>query len=329
LESPDGKYHKEFPLHQNSSSKIVLRYLSGHRLLITSPVTEDNSAEERDRVEDKAFSVLDAETGKVLQVVPGPHPGGRAPDNEANDLAISPDERFVAVICGRKETQVNIYSTGDWKQVATLAVGHTVDAHGLAFSPDGRALAVFFGRRDSRIKFFEVGSWSLSGSLEAYPDSSPAMGVVGISALSFSPDGAMIAVGASSGGSWWTYPEGTTVLPGIGVLLPGTAVLKIYFPADPLRVYRIFDGSLVASLGSFPGGFSLHGLVWSPNGKYLAFQDGVGGIRFWNPFQPDLSVVVARKGVLPLPSIQFSRDGSQLAADSWDGLKVFDVVPPR
>jgi DNA-binding beta-propeller fold protein YncE len=269
-------------------------------------------------LEDKAFSVLDAETGKVLQNVPGPHPGGRAPDNEANDLAISPDERFVAVICGR-ETQVNIYSTVDWKQVATLDV-HTGD-NGLVFSPDGRALAVF-GRYDSRIKFFDVGSWTLSGSLIVYPASSPAIGVVRLGAIAFSPDGAMIAVGASSGGSWWIYPNSL-------IRLPGSGTWKVEFPADALRVYRISDGKLITSLGSFPGGVTSHGLVWSPNGEYIAFQDGRGDIRFWNPFRPGLSVNVARKGVLPLPSIQFSTDGTQLAADSWDGLNVFVVVSPR
>ena len=55
----------------------VLHYLSGHRLLITSAVAEVNSAEGMGRLRDMAFSVFDTEAGKVLQDVPGPHPGGR------------------------------------------------------------------------------------------------------------------------------------------------------------------------------------------------------------------------------------------------------------
>jgi hypothetical protein len=47
--------------------------------------------------------------------------------------------------------------------------------------------------------------------------------------------------------------------------------------------------------------------VWSPNGKFLAFQDALGAIRFWSPFQLNLSVTVARKGVLSPKSILFSK----------------------
>jgi len=74
--SPDGKYQKTFRIYQNSVTWHVLRYLSGHRLLITSPFAEVNSAEKRERLDDIAFSVVDAETGKVLQNIPGPQPGG-------------------------------------------------------------------------------------------------------------------------------------------------------------------------------------------------------------------------------------------------------------
>ena len=173
-----------------------------------------------------------------------------------------------------------------------------------------------------KIKFFDVGAWAFSRSLATYPDPSPASNLVTLRALAYSPDGAMIAVGASSGGSWWIYPNGLPAW-------PGSRTLKVEFPADPLRVYRVSDGKPVASLGSFPGGLDHRALVWSPDGEYLAFQDAVGAIRFWNPFQPNFSVVVARKGVLAPDGILFSKDGSQLAANFTDGMRVFDVVPTR
>jgi WD40 repeat protein len=319
---PDGKYRKELPVLRGIPD--VLRYLSGHRALIASPTAEIDQA--WDELEDIAFSVLDAETGKVLQNIPGPHPGGGGPKNRAADLAVSPDERFVAVVCGSVEPQINIYSSDDRMRVATLDVhgGNKTNAfqlYRLAFSPDGKKLAVVNGS-NGVIKLFEVGSWTLTGSpLVTFAESSPQMGAVGLGVVAFNPDGTLIAVGARSGGTSVTHPNAYLVWPGSGVL-------KVGFPADPLRVYRVSDGSLVASLGSFPGGFWRRGLAWSPNGEYLAFQDALGDVRFWNPFQPNLSVAVARKGA-HYSNLLFSRDSSQLAVNFPDGVKVFDVVPPH
>jgi hypothetical protein len=325
--SPDGKYQKEFPLHMSSSH--VLGYLSGPRLLITGPVVDVNGAETRAKSQQMAlsmaFSVIDAETGKVLQSIPGCHPGRPPGFNAASDLAVSPDERFVAVICGNLETQIDIYSPVDWRQVATLDLRagdkrDPVGPRGLAFSPDGRMLAV--GSRGGRITFFEVGSWTSSGSFVAYPDPPPIVPVL-LSALAFSPDQAMIAAGSADGGSGWTYPP--------GIRLPGGGAFKEEFPADPLRVFRVSDGKRVATLGSFPGGLQPSKLTWSPSGEYLAFYDAVGAIRFWNPLQPNLSVVVARGGnqYFGGGNLLFSKDGSRLAANFPDGVRVFDVVPPH
>jgi WD40 repeat protein len=329
MSSPDGKYEKEFPLRPFALNN-VLRYLSGHRLLITSPVIEVNSAspvvhfssdEMRNNLSHTAFSVIDAEAGKVLHNISGPNPDGPSLNNTAIDLAVSPDERFVAVICGHPP-QIEIYSTIDWNQIAALDL-HTGERDdllfpdALAFSPDGKMLAVIH-RFSGRIKFFQVGSWTLSSSLATYLDEARPINSVGLGALAFSPDGAMIAVGATRGGTWWTHPHG----------MFGSGEFKYEFPADPLRVYRVSDGRLITSLGSFPGGFHRSGLVWSPNGEYLAFLDAVADIRFWNPFQSDLSVAVARKAA-GNGTLLFSRDGSQLAANFLDEVKIFDVVPPH
>jgi WD40 repeat protein len=182
-------------------------------------------------------------------------------------------------------------------------------------------LAVIHGLK-GRIKFFQVGSWTLSGSLATFREEPPPMSAVALGDLAFNPDGAMIAAGQGGGGSWWTRPK----------LFGSGEFTRV---DDVLRVYRVSDGSLVAFLDSFPGGLHRSGLVWSPNGEYLAFQDAVGDIRFWNPFRSDHSVAVARKvgGYSTLPSFHssllFSRDGSQLASNFPDGVRIFDVVLPH
>jgi WD40 repeat protein len=314
--SPDGSYRKEFPLFKDPVFARVLHFLSGHRLLITSAVADIDDTQARDRLGDMTFSVVDAETGRVVRSVPGPHPGGRATRNAAINLAVSPDEHVVAVICA--SGQLDIYSTRDWQHLARIDL-HAGEASGglspgaLAFSPDGKTLAFTDGRID-QIKFFEVGSWTLSNSLVTYPDApSEGHGAVALGALAFSPDGAMIAVASAGGGSRWAYPKG----------IFGSAVLEPQFPADPLRIYRISDGRLAASLASFPGGLSRSGLAWSPGGEYLAFQDAIGDVRFWKPFQPNLSVTVARGG-FPHGDLLFAND--RLAANFPDGVKLFEIA---
>jgi WD40 repeat protein len=129
-------------------------------------------------------------------------------------------------------------------------------------------LAVIHGFK-GRIKFFQVGSWTLSGLLATFPEELPPMSVVAVGDLAFNPDGEMIAVGSTAGGSRWTHPK----LFGSGEFIRGR---------DSLRVYRVSDGSLVASFNSFPGGFHRSGLVWSPNGEYLAWwsRSGLRPIHF-------------------------------------------------
>jgi len=72
--NPVGGYQKVFRIYRNFPTWNVLHYLSGHRLLITEPFAEANSTDERNKLDNIAFSVMDAETGKVLQNRQCPEP---------------------------------------------------------------------------------------------------------------------------------------------------------------------------------------------------------------------------------------------------------------
>jgi WD40 repeat protein len=163
----------------------------------------------------------------------------------------------------------------------------------------------------------------LFGAVDTFPeeDHSRSTNSILLDAIAFSPDGAFVAVGSASGGAWRIDQRFLMTWHAWGPLREGV-------PADPLRVFRISDGKLVSSLGSFPGGLWRGGLTWSPSGEYLAFIDFRGDIRFWSPFRPNLSAAVAR-GADHYANLRFSKDGSQLAANFPDGVRIFNLAASK
>ena len=96
---PDGRAQKLIsrPIHFGLDS-YVLSFSRADRL-IGGPAASSKSIEDKDKINDVAFSVMDADTGAVLKDIPGPNPGKTASrDNIAVHLALSPDERFAAVL---------------------------------------------------------------------------------------------------------------------------------------------------------------------------------------------------------------------------------------
>lgn len=324
--SPDGKYQHEFRRYANFGlDSYLLGFLSGHSELVTSPAAETRDAEEEEKVTQNAFSVMDPATGKVLRGVPGPNPGKTFRENIAQHQAFSPDQQLLAVIyhpyAGRS---IGVYSTRDWQRVAAVEIGNSnkvmLHPRALAFSPDGKKLAVAHGD-NSRVDIFEVGSWNLLRSIDAFPETSPPKLFILLSAVAFSPDGTMIAVGSFGGGTNWRYPNGDLAPTGVGKPVEE-------FPPDPLRVFRVDDGSLVASAAGFPGGFlSQRQIAWMPGGDFMVFLDSDRQLRLWSPTHPS-PPTLALKLERTTTGIVFSPNGAQLATNFANGVKIFDVINP-
>lgn len=209
--SPDGSHKDEFPRYSRFGlDAYLLGFLSGHSQLITSPASDNNDPIQEEKIEEMAFSVMDATTGKVLRSVIGPNPGKTFRENIAQHYSISPDQRLVAIIyhpyAGRS---IGIYSTHGWERIAAIDLGgnkRTPDPQAITFSPDGKKMAVAHGD-NSRVDIFEVGSWKLLCSIETFPETPPPMHVLMLGALAFSSDGSMIAVGSQSGGVHRKYSD--------------------------------------------------------------------------------------------------------------------------
>jgi WD40 repeat protein len=316
--SPDGKYQYEFPRYGFGPTAYALGFLSGHSQLITSPAGQDNSPDEQQAAEQNAFSVMDPTTGKVLRGVPGPNPGKTFRENEAHQLAISSDRHLVAAIyppsAGRS---IGVYSTRDWLRVAVIDLDDDsgIEALALAFSPDSRRLAIAHGKK-GRVDIFEVGSWTLLRTIEAFPEQP--VKFVFLRALAFSSDGSMIAVGSGSGGIYWQYSNGSPAPEGRGNPIR-------QFPYDPLRVFRVDDGSFVASAAEFAASFNDNGLAWSPASGFLAFVDSYRQLRLWSPTHSG-PPTIAVKHERNMGGLAFSPDGAQLAINFLNGVMIFDVI---
>lgn len=320
--SPDGKYQHEFPRYASFGlDSHLLGFLSGHSEIVTSPAAERRDSEEEEKVTQNAFSVMDPATGKVLRGVPGPNPGKTFRENIAQHQAFSPDQQLLAVIyhpyAGRS---IGVYSTRDWQRVAAVDIGYNntfLNPRALAFSPDGKKLAVARGD-NSRVDIFEVGSWNLLRSIEAFPETSLPKHIILLGAVTFSPDGTMLAVASRTGGVYWQYPDGSPAPEG-----KGNAIR--HFPYDPLRVFRVDNGSFVASAAEFAASFDENKLAWSPATGFLAFLDSYRQLRLWSPTHPS-PPKIALKLERTTTGLAFSPNGAQLATNFADGVKIFDVI---
>jgi hypothetical protein len=299
--------------------------MSGHRLLVSSPSAETNSEDDRAKITNAAFSILDAETGRVLRSVVGPNPDKGAPFNVALHAAVSPDEKLLAIVfrSTAKQMAAAIYSTENGQRIASAnfpSDEFEFETRSLAFSPDGKLLAILNGLR-GRVLLFDTTSWNLLQSFDAFPDTAPPLHVVIGGALAFSPNNKMLAVASFGGGSWWHDKNGALSTEGSGSLVPE-------FPADPLRVFDVASGTRIKSLGLFPAGFFPGKLAWLPNSDRIVFLDGLGNIRFWNPLTEAQSTEAARMGRHGT-SIVVSADGSKLAANFPAGVKIFNIIKGR
>jgi WD40 repeat protein len=323
--SPDGKYQFEFPRHARfGPDSYALKFLFGHSKLIASPSAQTNNLDEEEKVEQNAFSVIDATTGEVLHGVAGPNPGKTFKENVVRGVTISPDQAFVAIIYHPYAGPiVGIYSTNDWRRIATIDIAdeERFGAQAIAFSPDGKKLAVAYGG-NARLDIFEVGTWKMVRTIHPFPEEPPSKRTVFLGALAFSPDGTMIAAASRSGGTFWKYPNGALAPFGVGKPVEE-------FPSDPLRIFRVEDGSLVASASGFPAGFlDQQKLAWAPTGDFIAFLDGYRQLHVWNPTNPTPPQMVQKRQ----PSaggVVFSPNGAQLAVNFADGAKIYDVIPGR
>ena len=217
------------------------------------------------------------------------------------ELAFSPDEKALAVGCGRG---VVLWDLVARRRLADEPLPVPGRVGGIAFSPDGRAVAVAY--RDG-----------VSGGVMLWDAAAPArrpgdplaVREGAVNGLAFDPDGRVLAAGYSGGSVG-------------GVVLWDLATRR-----------RLGDGPLAVAEG-----YVRH-VAFAPDGKTLAAgydfggpADARSGVVLWDAAaRRRLADLPLRAGEGTIAGLAFSRDGKTLAAgcNSVGGVVLWDLATRR
>ncbi len=261
--------------------------------------------------DDHTIRLWESNTGReVLRISLGPL---RAPA-----LAVSPDDRTLAVVCtctGLFDPTLHTWSLASGKELQQWKIEDNrwqcPPSGPLAYSPDGSILALGHGRY--------IHLWQASNGKTLHRLSASA-----VRSVAFSPDGRLLA---SCGGMRYKG-----VKPGQRPCYG--AVVQLWEVETGKELLKIdgFSDELIQSKGTTG---IINCVAFAPDGQLLATVSDDGSVRLWEAatgkefFRYRLDAK-DRGSLLPvLPCVAFSPDGRTLASGMPDGTAlVWEVVPP-
>jgi WD40 repeat protein len=283
-----------------------------------------------DHTEQSLSSLLSREANPYLASFP--EPGASA----AKTLAISSDGKLLAVgeepsLDSPRGSSIQLWNVAQRKQAADFT-GIGGIPQQVTFSPDGSTLAAVVLNLKGNLRFWNVTTH------RPLPD--PVRGRLIVTAVAYSPDGRLLAVGcnlASRGPGGRLLPEadwdGVTELWDLSTdrmirLLPGTGgfVFSLAFSPDGrllatggqdehVRLWNVATGKLQAVLSGNTG--TIESVSFSPGGNFLAASSLGGTIRLWSvPGGAPYGYLSITSGgelaQVPSRAMAFSPDGDDL-----------------
>jgi len=238
---------------------------------------------------------------------------------QVNDIAISPDGKFLASASANKT--IELYETKTGSVIQTLE-GHTDDIWSVAFSPDGRTLAS--ASWDSTIKLWDVLKNARPRTLKGHRN--------WVFSVMFSPFGDKLASGSYdntvkiwdtvSGNVLHTLKGHSDVVQSVAFSPDGKTLAS--GSVDKTIILRNLHGELKFLILKGHTD-SIRSVTFSPDGRRLASGSGDNTIKLWNPKNGALLQTLEghSSGVR---SVAFSPDGKKLASGSYDGtIRIWDI----
>jgi WD40 repeat protein len=272
-------------------------------------------------------------------------------------LAFSPDGNRLATGCA--DATVKLWDASTGREVAALR-GHTQGVWSVAFSPDGSLLASASLDGSARLWDTAHGQGSIFraptaiAALAFTPDSrrlatAGTDGVVhlrqvdtgaragsfkanaGGDAVTFSPDGSLLATTTEAAVRVWDTATGRELLP----CLPGHGVWRVAFSLDVPRLatvdqdgtVTVWDRSAGQKLATLrPDAETVWSVALSPDGSRLATAGDRGTVKLCDADTGrELRTLAGHAG--PVHCLAFSPEGSRLASTGEDAtVRVWDVA---
>src|SRR6185437_6135688 len=250
-----------------------------------------------------AFSVFDIASGRTVFQEPLLQPN--EPGLGEAELTLSRNGSVLAAVHGRingyaaLKRPISVYDTRTWQKLSTIELPIAPSEVGrLALSDDG-----------GRLAFWSSGKFFVVDARTGQPITVTALPVQRPTFIALSPDSSMAAVAEAD-----TSPP--------------------YFAAKAIRIFRLSDGTQIASRAAFSHGPDCSEnqddcglntpILWAPNERFLIFPDGYHMIRLWSPFAEAGEDATIKTRYFER-GIALSPDGDRLAISNGNFVSVFRI----
>ncbi|NJN98404.1 MAG: WD40 repeat domain-containing protein [Anaerolineales bacterium] len=234
-------------------------------------------------------------------------------------VSFSPDGTLLAAASAN---DITLWRIADGKILRTLTGSSGALLNHVAFSPDGKLLAAGAYSEDS-VHLWQISTGEELPSLQEQSLLDKRYGAA--LSLAFSPDGAVLASGTSSGMvRLWQVSTGTL----LRKLENGTGIVNnVTFSPDGtslasaaddgiVRLWRIADGKLLYTL---PSPEPVRSVTFSPDGDSLVAVLEKGNIQTWRVADGFLGQTLTAHSMSAVNSLTFSPGGTRLVSGLADG----------